>query len=179
MQPYVEDTLDTIEGLGLLASFMTLYGGTLLYSPRLDDSSFKYGVTIGIVGINLFFALFLVYCLVLALQRGADETTFAAREGGALGLLSSTATSWRRALEGALGSSRRGGDSHGIQRLEMAIRPINKTEESALYVGENPILKKRDSKGGRSRQTSEFSGSNPMWSNGKRPAVQSSKRKPG
>ena len=61
--PYIDDTLNKVEEFGLIASWLTLYGGTLLYSPSLDMPT-KAVITVAILLINILFAILLLYLLV-------------------------------------------------------------------------------------------------------------------
>lgn len=63
-RPYLEDDLDGVEESGLIASWLTLYGGTLLYSGSLS-SFIKIVITISIIILNVAFALYILYVLVV------------------------------------------------------------------------------------------------------------------
>ena len=58
--PYLEMTLNRVEEGGLIASWITLYGGTLLYSSGFSDS-FKVFISFGIILVNLGYAGFILY----------------------------------------------------------------------------------------------------------------------
>ena len=77
-QPYVDDTLNKVEEFGLIASWITLYGGTLLYSSSLS-ASVKAVVTVTIILINILFASLLVYLLVTSRETSQGVSHLAAR----------------------------------------------------------------------------------------------------
>ena len=62
--PYLEDDLNRVEEIGLYSSWLTLYGGTLLYSGGLG-SSIKILVTLLIIVLNFAFAMYMLYVLLV------------------------------------------------------------------------------------------------------------------
>ena len=70
--PYQEDAINAIESFGLLTTWVTLYGGTLLYSSSVGGV-FKIFVTISIVVCNAVYVLYLLHMLHAARQRKQSD----------------------------------------------------------------------------------------------------------
>ena len=125
--PYLEDDLDRVEEIGLIASWLTLYGGTLLYSGSLS-SFIKIVVTISIIMLNLAFALYILYVLAIPhVSKMAGEGGLSAMPGRFRSLAKSFSMS-NHQDDGGLESS------SAAEEIEMSsvVRPRT-SSELALY----------------------------------------------
>ena len=72
--PYLIDVLDYVEDAGLIASWVTLYGGTLLFSARLGNA-FNMIVTIAIAGVNFAFCAYILWVLAVPAVSKLQESS--------------------------------------------------------------------------------------------------------
>ena len=68
LKPFKTRGLNTIEEVTLIASWCTLFGGALLFSPKIELDWFKVVVTIMIFSANLGVFFFLIYSASLSLS---------------------------------------------------------------------------------------------------------------
>jgi hypothetical protein len=63
--PFLHDTSDVLEFVSLFISFLTFFFGLFLYSSELQDYA-RVGISIAIVGLNLFFVVYSGYLIMRA-----------------------------------------------------------------------------------------------------------------
>ena len=71
-RPYLEDDLDHVEEAGLLASWVTLYGGILLFSADLGNG-FNMFVTVVILCVNFAFGIYILWILAVPAMAKLQE----------------------------------------------------------------------------------------------------------
>ena len=126
--PYLIDALDYVEDASLIASWVTLYGGTLLFSARLGDG-FNMVVTIVIAGVNLAFGAYILWVLAVPAVSKLQESSGIAAMAGRFGPLT---TVFKLVTGGASG----GGMGSG-ENFEGADDAQNGIEMLATFTGDD------------------------------------------
>ena len=127
--PYLIDVLDHVEEAGLIASWVTLYGGTLLFSARLGNA-FNMIVTIAIGGANLAFGAYILWVLAVPAVSKLQESSGIAAMSGRFRSLTSSFKSLR-------GGSTDGGMGSGVEMAPTS-RP-HSDSQLALYAASGSV----------------------------------------
>tara|TARA_A100001015_G_scaffold320410_1_gene446668 strand:+ start:97 stop:672 length:576 start_codon:yes stop_codon:yes gene_type:complete len=127
--PYLVDVLNHVEEGGLIASWVTLYGGTLLFSARIGDA-FNMTVTIVIAGVNLAFGSYILWILAVpAVSKLLESPGIAAMSGRFQSLTPS--------FKGRGGGSSSDGEEGGVEMAPTS-RP-HSDSQLALYTASGSV----------------------------------------
>ena len=120
VQPYVNDLLNKAEEIGLVTSWLTLYGGTLLFSDNITNG-YKMTITAFIIFVNIAFIFYVVKLMYTESRMYIDRVI--SRAESMSKLLISRFQSARTSRANSLGSEGSGDSDEGglkaLQSLEM------------------------------------------------------------